>query len=90
MIDLLSSWFAPGPLFGWAGVLFLALIPMVWLRARSRRRRATVRFSSLATVRAVGSTWAKQTLRTRRWSRASFILPSRRFSDGTCVTPGRA
>ena len=66
MINLLSSWFAPGPLFGWACVLFLALIPIIWFRARASRRRATVRFSSLATVRVVGSTWA---VRTR------FLLP---------------
>ena len=50
MMDLLSSWFAPGPLFGWACIVFLALIPIIWFRARSSRPRATMRFSSLAEI----------------------------------------
>ena len=66
MMDLLSKWFAPGPLFAWTCVLFLGLIPVVWLRARRRRLRATVRFSSLEAVREAGSTWA---------TRTQFLLP---------------
>lgn len=65
-MDWLAERLAPGPLFGWLCIAFLALIPLVWLRARRTRQRPRVRFSSLATMRHVGTTWAV---------RARLILP---------------
>ena len=58
MINFLAERFAPGPLFGWVCVVFVALIPLIWLRARRRARRPTVRFSSVEPVKALRPTWA--------------------------------
>jgi Ca-activated chloride channel family protein len=66
MMDFLSERFAPGPLFAWLCLAFLALTPLVWLGNRSRRRRLTVRFSSVQALRTVGTTWA---------TRTRFVLP---------------
>ncbi|MBU0717274.1 MAG: VWA domain-containing protein [Planctomycetes bacterium] len=61
MMDHLSEWFAPGPWFGWACLVFVGLIPLIWFRARPGRRRPTVRFSAVGFVRSAGSTWATRT-----------------------------
>ena len=50
MVDYLSKPFAPGPLFGWLAVAFLALIPLVWLRACGRPPGPALRFSSLRSI----------------------------------------
>ncbi len=57
MMDWLGERFNPGPLFGWLCVVFLALIPLVWIRFRWSTRRPTVRFSSVAALRSLRSTW---------------------------------
>jgi len=64
-MEFLSERFAPGPLFGWLCVVFLALAPLVWLNHR-RRRRPAVRFSSVAPAKRLGATWA---------SRGRFVAP---------------
>lgn len=56
MMEFLSEQFAPGPLFGWLCVVFLVLLPVNWLRER-RRRRPTVRFSSVEPAKRLGPTW---------------------------------
>ncbi len=66
MMDYLAGRFAPGPLFAWSCVAFLALIPLVWVRAGGGRRRSAVRFSSLDPMRGLPSTWA---------TRTRFVLP---------------
>ena len=66
MMEYLAERFAPGPLFAWACVVFLALIPLIWIRARRRQGRPTVRFSSISLLRGVGRTWA---------TRSGFVLP---------------
>lgn len=66
MMDFLSERFAPGPLFGWLCVVFLALIPLIWWRWLSDRRRATVRYSTTGFLRPLTGTWA---------SRLRFVLP---------------
>lgn len=66
MMEWLGERFNPGPLFAWACVAFLFLMPTVWLYARRRGRRPTLRFSSVSCLMALGSTWA---LRTR------FVIP---------------
>lgn len=66
MIEWLAEKFAPGPLFGWMCVAFLLLIPVVWLRARGARRRATIRYSYAATLVPIAATPA---------SRLRFIIP---------------
>jgi len=38
--------FAPGPIFVWVCAAAFLLIPLIWIRARSRARRPTLRFSS--------------------------------------------
>ncbi|MGD2108086.1 MAG: VWA domain-containing protein [Phycisphaerae bacterium] len=59
MMDWLNGHFNPGPAFGWMCVVLSALIPWVWVRFFWPVRRPTVRFSSVATVRSLPSTWAK-------------------------------
>jgi Ca-activated chloride channel family protein len=66
MSQWLDERFGPGPLFGWLCVLFLVLLPLVWMRARASRRYPTLRFSSIRLVGALGATWA---------TRTRFILP---------------
>ncbi|MFQ5590007.1 MAG: VWA domain-containing protein [Phycisphaerae bacterium] len=66
MMDFLARTFAPGPFFGWLCVLFLPLIPLVWIRALPTPKRPAVRFSSIELLRQLGTTWA---MRTR------FIIP---------------
>ncbi|MGB2984936.1 MAG: VWA domain-containing protein [Phycisphaerae bacterium] len=66
MTEWLAERFQPGPLFAWLCLIFVALVPLIWVRARGARRRATVRFSSLRPFRLLGTTWAKQT---------RFVLP---------------
>lgn len=56
--------FAPGALFGWACAAFILLIPLMWWRSRPSRRRSTVRFTSLAPIRDMGTTWATRIRRT--------------------------
>ncbi len=65
-LSFLSERFAPGPLFAWASVAFLALIPLIWLRHRAVRKRVMVRFSSADALHSLGGTWG---MRTR------FLLP---------------
>ncbi|MEK6675210.1 MAG: VWA domain-containing protein [Planctomycetota bacterium] len=66
MKEFLNETFRPGPMFGWLSVLFLALIPLVWIRARSRKHRAPLRFSSLELFAGIGTSWA---------SRLWFVIP---------------
>ncbi len=66
MIEWFDERFSPGPLFGWLCLVFLALIPLVWIRSRGSGRRPTVRFSSLQFLRPFEATWA---------TRTQFILP---------------
>ena len=66
MMDYLSEQFAPGPLFGWMCAIAVALIPLTWWRARSRKRTPTIRFSTVAPLRAIGRSWATKT---------RFVLP---------------
>ena len=66
MMDYLAERFAPGPLFAWSCVAFLALIPLVWVCAGGGRRRSAVRFSSLDSMRLLPRTWA---------TRTRFVLP---------------
>jgi Ca-activated chloride channel family protein len=66
MIEWLSERFAPGPLFAWLCALFLLLIPIVWLRARASRRRATLRYSYAAALAPLAATPA---------TRLRFVLP---------------
>ena len=66
MMVWLDERFNPGPLFGWLCLLFLVLVPLVWVFARSGRRRPTVHFSSLAAIPFAGLGWA---------SRTRFVLP---------------
>jgi Ca-activated chloride channel family protein len=58
MTEFLTERFAPGPLFGWLLPVFLGLIPFVWLRARSRKQRTAVRFSSLKLFQGYDASWA--------------------------------
>ena len=51
MIEWFFERFNPGPLFGWLCLVFLLLIPLVWIRTRGSNRRPTVRFSSLQFLR---------------------------------------
>ena len=57
MMTYLTERFAPGPLFGWACVAFLVLVPVVWMCARAGRARPAMRFSTLDWAEAVGSSW---------------------------------
>jgi Ca-activated chloride channel family protein len=66
MIDRLGEWFEPGPLFWPLCVVFLALIPLVWWRARGASARPTMRFSSVEGAAALGSSWVIRT---------GFVLP---------------
>jgi len=66
MSEWLAERFQPGPLFGWLCVVFLGLIPLIWLRGHKAGRRATLRFSSLWAFASMGTTWA---------TRTRFILP---------------
>lgn len=66
MIDWLDERFTPGPLFGWLCLAFLALIPLVSIRAHGLARRPTVRFSAIQPLKLFERTWATQT---------RFILP---------------
>lgn len=59
MMEWLLERFAPGPLFGWACVVFLALIPLIWLRTRVRRGPA-LRFSDLSAATVLPATWASR------------------------------
>jgi len=60
-MDLFRAWFAPGPLFAWVCVAFLALIPLTWFRAGSLRTGPAVRFSSVSLFSGLGRTWAART-----------------------------
>lgn len=66
MMEWLADRFAPGPLFGWLCVSFLLLIPVVWWRGRSSRRRATIRYSFAAALPPIAATPA---------SRLRFLIP---------------
>lgn len=57
MIEQFQDRFAPGPLFGWACAVFVALIPLLWLRTRRGQVRPTVRFSSLMPLTHVPTSW---------------------------------
>jgi Ca-activated chloride channel family protein len=46
VIEWFQERFAPGPIFVWVCLAALLLIPLIWLRARSRAKRPTMRFSS--------------------------------------------
>jgi len=66
MMDFLSEYFAPGPLFGWIIVVAFALIPLAWFHARSRQKLPSLRFSGVRMLRSMPATLA---MRTR------FLLP---------------
>jgi Ca-activated chloride channel family protein len=54
MIDWFDERFSPGPLFGWLGLVFLLLIPLVWVRWRAADQFAPIRFSSVELFRSLG------------------------------------
>ena len=66
MMEWLAERFAPGPLFGWLCVVFVALIPIVWVLAARPRRQPTLRFGLLSAADALRPTWVV---------RAQFVLP---------------
>ena len=66
MIEWFNEQFAPGALFLTLSAAFVVLVPLVWYRARSRRRRPTVRFSSLEPLSHLG---------TGSIARTRFVLP---------------
>ncbi len=66
MMQWFRDSFAPGPLFAWLCLAFFILIPLVWIRARRKGPRTSVRFSSLQSLHGLRATWA---VRTR------FVLP---------------
>jgi Ca-activated chloride channel family protein len=66
MMDYLARTFAPGPFFGWLCLLFVAMIPLAWLRTRRSYKRPAVRFSSVDPLRRLATTWA---------TRTRFIMP---------------
>lgn len=66
MMEWLGEHFGPGPLFGWLCIASLALIPLVWIRARGMQRRPRVRYSSVRLFKMSGTTWA---------ARTRFVLP---------------
>ena len=57
MTEWFNTHFAPGPLFLWLCGIFVLLLPLIWIRARARRK-PTVRFSSIASLRGTGQSWA--------------------------------
>ena len=61
MMVWLDERFSPGPVFGWLCIVFVLLIPLVWFRVQQLRHRPTMRFSSLAGLKAVGRTPAQRT-----------------------------
>ena len=66
MMDYLARTFAPGPFFGWLCLLFVVLIPLVWLRTRRSYKRPAVRFSSVDHLKPLATSWA---------TRTRFIMP---------------
>ena len=77
MMQYLSERFGPGPVFGWLCVVFLALIPLVWILARRTGRHAMLRFSSLEPMRSL----AGSSNRLWRWAtHMRFVLPLVRTS----------
>jgi len=76
MMEWLSERFNPGPLFGWLSIIFLALIPILWLRVRLLHRRPAVRFSLTSALRSFSPTLA---LRTR------FVIPLLRTLAILCL-----
>lgn len=66
MIDRIRTLFEPGPLFTPLCIVMLALIPLVWWRARRGRSRPTMRFSSVDGLALLGSSWA---------IRSAFVVP---------------
>ena len=60
MIDWFRDNFAPGPVFLALACAFIALIPVMWVRARLRRH-PTVRFSSAEPFLRVRRSWATRT-----------------------------
>lgn len=57
LIEFVKDRFAPGPMFGWLCVAFLLTIPLLWLRQRRLRTRATIRYSGTPFLRPMGETW---------------------------------
>lgn len=58
MIEFLAERFAPGPVFAWVCAFGLLLIPLIWWRYLSRKRRVFVRFSATQQAADVGQSWA--------------------------------
>lgn len=65
MTPWLDAHFGPGPVFGWLCVAFLAMIPLVWIRARPTRSggraEPTILYSCVAPLRGLRRTWAMRT-----------------------------
>jgi len=64
-MEFFAERFEPGAVFAAMCVVFVLTIPIVWLRHRGLRGRATVRFSTVEgfLARSVGTNWAMRT----RW-----------------------
>jgi Ca-activated chloride channel family protein len=63
MMEYLSDRLAPGPLFGWLGIVFLLLVPVVWAFSLTMRRKPAIRFSAVADAVSIRPSWAMRT----RW-----------------------
>ena len=66
MMQYLSERFAPGPLFGWLCLIFLLMVPWMWIRNRRKRTLPTLRFSTIEPIQSIGPSIAA-----RMW----FVLP---------------
>lgn len=61
MMEYLSERFAPGPVFAWACIVCLLIIPVVWWRYRAPKTRAPLRYSSTIPLQFVHTTWVTRT-----------------------------
>lgn len=76
MMEWLAERFAPGPLFTWVCLGGLLLLPLIWVRARPRALRPTLRFSSFRWLEGVRSGAA-----TKLW----FVAPLLRSLALLCI-----
>lgn len=60
MIEYLSERFAPGPMFGWASLVFLLMIPWVWIRSRRTNTLPTLRFSTIEPIKSLRPSFASR------------------------------
>lgn len=76
MMEWLAERFRPGPLFGWLSLIFLMLLPFLWITIRAGRRRPAVRFSAVDALRPMRPTLA---------ARTRFVLPLARTLAILCL-----